>query len=154
MGCRRRMLIAGATAGAASRGKRRMPCAQVTRSSKMVLKGCIGGGPQAEQQRCGQGRPVDAARGSSDSPDESQKEPSASQRRQGISRFGALTRARNRGALHIRIPFSVLSSSARFSSASASSGNKRLWTIQWSSGHLFEPASAPGTAGICNPFAV
>ena len=71
-----------------------------------------------------------------------------SQRRQGISRFGALTRARNRGPLHIRIPFSVLSSSARFSSASASSGNKRLWTIQWSSGHLFEPASAPGTAGI------
>ena len=65
------MLIAGATAGAASRGKRRMPFAQVTRSSKMVLKGYIGGGPQAEQQRCGQGRPVDAGGGTTDSPGQS-----------------------------------------------------------------------------------
>ena len=66
------MLIAGATAGAASRGKRRMPFAQVTRSSTKVSRSTIGGGPQAEQQRCGQGRPVDAARRSSgDSPDES-----------------------------------------------------------------------------------
>ena len=65
------MLIAGATAGAASRGKRRMPFAQVTRSSTKVSRLPIGGGPQAEQQRCCQGRPVDAARGSSDSPGES-----------------------------------------------------------------------------------
>ena len=58
-------------AGAASRGKPRMPCAQVTRSSEMNSTGAIGSGPHAEQQRCGQGKPVDAARGSSDSPGES-----------------------------------------------------------------------------------
>ena len=65
------MFIPWGTANAASRGKRRMPCAQVTRSSKMNSTGAVGSGPQAEQQRCGQGRPVDAARGSSDSPGES-----------------------------------------------------------------------------------
>ena len=59
------MFIPWGTANAASRGKRRMPCAQVTRSSKIFLKGCIGSGPQAEQQRCGQGRPTGAAAESS-----------------------------------------------------------------------------------------
>ena len=32
-------------AGAASRGKPRMPCAQVTRSSKIFLNGTVGSGP-------------------------------------------------------------------------------------------------------------
>ena len=59
------MLIAGATAGAASRGKRRMPSARVTRSSKKVSRLADRDGPQAEQQRCGQGRPTGAAAESS-----------------------------------------------------------------------------------------
>ena len=59
------MFIAWGAVGAASRGKRRMPCAQVTRSSKIWSLATIGGGPQAEQQRCGQGRPTGAAAESS-----------------------------------------------------------------------------------------
>ena len=71
------------TANAASRGKRRMPCAQVTRSSKMVLKGAIGSGPQAEQQRCGQGRPTGAAAESSNAFGESGRSASGSEARFG-----------------------------------------------------------------------
>ena len=66
-------------AGAASRGKPRMPCAQVTRSSKINSTGCIGSGPQAEQQRCGEGRPTGAAAESSNAFGESGRSASGSE---------------------------------------------------------------------------
>ena len=55
-----------------------MPCAQVTRSSKMNSTGCIGSGPQAEQQRCGEGRPTGAAAESSNAFGESGRSASGS----------------------------------------------------------------------------
>ena len=56
-----------------------MPCAQVTRSSKINSTGAIGSGPQAEQQRCGQGRPTGAAAESSNAFGESGRSASGSE---------------------------------------------------------------------------
>ena len=73
------MLIAWGTESAASRGKRRMPCAQVTRSSKIWSLLADRDGPQAEQQRCGQGRPTGAAAESSNAFGESWRSASGSE---------------------------------------------------------------------------
>ena len=56
-----------------------MPCAQVTRSSKIWSLLAAGGGPQAEQQRCGQGRPTGAAAESSNAFGESWRSASGSE---------------------------------------------------------------------------
>ena len=108
------MLIAWGTESAASRGKRRMPCAQVTRSSKIWSLATIGGGAQAEQQRCGQGRPTGAAAESSNAFGESWRSASGSEH--------GLKRSPNDVDVSCAVPVESTTTELRISIAAPSSG--------------------------------